>query len=120
MQAATLLVNTGPLYEDEGITTDQNWLRSLQASVDDKTQSDADKSTPNIPDDHWSEDEAEIPAGTTDSMLTTSDFASNSEKQEIYNFPPGEGNKPLSVFTDQSSEEMAYLLDKKGLMTKNG
>ena len=28
--------------------------------------------------------------------------------QEIYNFAPGEGNKPLSVFRDQLSEEMAY------------
>ena len=29
MQAAALLVNTSPLYEGEGITIDQNWLRSL-------------------------------------------------------------------------------------------
>ena len=41
-------------------------------------------------------------------MLTTSDFVSDNEKQEIYNFAPGEGNKPLSVFRDQLSEEMAY------------
>ena len=114
MQAAAWLVNTSPLYEDEGITIDPNWLTSLQLSVDEtcgsiETQSDAcDKTTPNIPEDQWSEDEAEIPAGTTDSMLTTSDFVSDNEKQEIYNFAPGEGNKPLSVFRDQFSEEMAY------------
>ena len=41
-------------------------------------------------------------------MLTMSDFVSDNEKQEIYNFAPGEGNKPLSVFRDQFSEEMAY------------
>ena len=40
-------------------------------------------------------------------MLTTSDFVSDNEKQEIYNFAPGEGNKP-SVFRDQFSEETAY------------
>ena len=74
-----------------------------------ETQNDADdESTSNTPDDQWSEDEAEIPAGTTDSMLTISDFVSDNEKQEIYNFAPGEGNKPLSVFRDQFSEEMAY------------
>ena len=33
---------------------------------------------------------------------------SDNEKQEIYNFAPGEGNKPLSVFRDQFSKEMAY------------
>ena len=114
MQAAAWLVNTSPLYEGQGVSIDQNWLRSLPLSVNEtcdaiETQNDAnDQSTSNIPDDQWSEDEAEIPAGTTDSMLTTSDFVSDNEKQEIYNFAPGEGNKPLSVFRDQFSEEMAY------------
>ena len=80
MQAAAWLVNTSPLYEDKGITIDQNWLRSLPVSAVEtcgsiETQNDADKeTTSNIPDDQWSEDEAEIPAGTTDSMLTTSDL----------------------------------------------
>ena len=114
MQAAAWLVNTSPLYEGQGITIDQNWLRSLPVSADEtcdsiETQNDADdETTSNVPDDQWSEDEAEIPAGTTDSMLTASDFVSDNEKQEIYNFAPGEGNKPLSVFRDQFSEEMAY------------
>ena len=46
-----------------------------------ETQNDADdESTSNTPDDQWSEDEAEIPAGTTDSMLTISDFVSDNEK----------------------------------------
>ena len=114
MQAAVWLVNTSPLYEGQGITVDQNWLTSLPVSVDEtcdsiETQNDADdESTSNISDDQWSEDQAEIPAGTTDTMLTTSDFVSDNEKKEIYNFAPGEGNKPLSVFRDQFSEEMAY------------
>ena len=33
---------------------------------------------------------------------------SNQERQHIYNFAPGEGSKPLSVFRDQYSEELAY------------
>ena len=60
------------------------------------------------PEDDWSEDEAEIPAGVTDSMLTPPDFVNDSERQEIYNFAPAEGNKPLSIFRDQHSEEMAF------------
>ena len=40
-------------------------------------------------------------------MLTPPDFVDDSEKQEIYNFAPAEGNRPLSLFRDQYSEEMA-------------
>ena len=78
MQAAAWLVNTSPLYKGEGITIDKNWLRSLPVTADEtsdtiETQNDADdESTSNTPGDQWSEDEAEIPEGTTDSMLTIS------------------------------------------------
>ena len=46
MQAAAWFVNTSPLYEGQGITIDQNWLRSLPLSVNEtcdaiETQNDA-------------------------------------------------------------------------------
>jgi hypothetical protein len=28
--------------------------------------------------------------------------------KEIYNFAPGEGNRPLNIFKDQYSEEITY------------
>ena len=102
MQAAAWLTSSSRLYQDEGITIDENWLRSLQDSVNGATNStetsnDEDhQTTSNSPDDEWTEDEAEIPAGVTDSMLTPPDFVNDSERQEIYNFAPGEGNSPLS------------------------
>ena len=34
MQAAAWLVNTSPLYQDQGITIDENWLREVQNSLD--------------------------------------------------------------------------------------
>ena len=58
--------------------------------------------------DEWSEDEAEIPAGVTDTMLTKTDFIEDSETKYILSVAPGEGNKPLSIFRDQYSEELAY------------
>ena len=58
--------------------------------------------------DEWSEDEAEIPAGVTDTMLTKTDFIEDNETRNILNVAPGEGNKPLSIFRDQHSEELAY------------
>jgi hypothetical protein len=41
-------------------------------------------------------------------MLTAPDFVDDNERQSIYNFAPAEGNRPLSIFRDQYSEEMAY------------
>ena len=58
--------------------------------------------------DEWSEDEAEIPAGVTDTMLRKTDFIEDSETKYILSVAPGEGNKPLGIFRDQYSEELAY------------
>ena len=58
--------------------------------------------------DNWSEDEEEIPAGVTDTMLTSTDFLEDSERQVILNVAPAEGNRPLSIFRDECCEELAY------------
>ena len=114
MQAAAWLVNTSTLYQDQGITIDENWLREVQNSLDEANISsaipnDTDSQTvENSVEDECSEDKTEIPAGVTDTMLTPPDYVDNSERQQIYNIAPGEGNTPLSVFRDQYSEEMAY------------
>ncbi|CAB4013450.1 Hypothetical predicted protein [Paramuricea clavata] len=41
-------------------------------------------------------------------MLTSPDFLDDNERQHIYNVAPAEGSRPLSLFRDQFSEEMAY------------
>ena len=51
-------------------------------------------------DDGWTEVDAEIPAGITDTMLTAADFLEDSERAQIYSIAPGEGNRPLSLFRD--------------------
>ena len=53
--------------------------------------------------DQWSEDEAEIPAGVTDTMLTSTDFVEDNGSQCILSVAPGEGKKPGSIFQDQYS-----------------
>ena len=120
LQAAHWLANNSTLYKEQGITLDENWENSfdqIYVTGEDRTQSlDGDILSSDInskfmsgdSDDDWSEDEAEIPAGVTDRMLTATDFLNDSERQHIYNFAPGEGNKPLSLFRDQHSEELAY------------
>ena len=41
-------------------------------------------------------------------MLTSTDFVVDNEWQYILNLAPAEGSRPLSVFRDKFSEEMAY------------
>ena len=111
MQAAAWLVNTSALYQEQGITLDESWMTTIEpetvsSDLENRNLNASDDQT-NLEDD-WSEDEAEIPAGITDSMLTAPDFVDDNERQSIYNFAPAEGNRPLSIFRDQYSEEMAY------------
>ena len=58
--------------------------------------------------DDWTEDDAEIPVGVTDTMLTATDFLEDNERAQVYNIAPGEGSVPLSIFRDKCSEELAY------------
>ena len=58
--------------------------------------------------DEWSENETESPAGVADTMLTSTEFVEDNERQYILNLAPAEGSRPLSVFRDKFSEEMAY------------
>ena len=55
-----------------------------------------------------SEDEAETPAGVTDTMLMSTDFLEDNECQNILNVASAEGNRLLSIFGDKYSEELAY------------
>lgn len=58
--------------------------------------------------DDWTEDDVEIPAGVTDTMLTANDFLEDGERLQIYSIAPGEGSVPLSIFRDWYSDELAY------------
>ena len=41
-------------------------------------------------------------------MLTTANFVENDEQQHVLNVAPAEGSRPLSIFHDKYSEELAY------------
>ena len=95
----------------KAITLDQTWATNFQpetGSNNDSNQNENNSDNSGSTEDECSEDEAEIPAGVTDSMLTPSNFVDDTKRQEIYNFAPAEGGRPLSIFRDQYSEEMAY------------
>ena len=118
-EGAQWLVSNGDLYKEEGITFNDSWLEgrsnvslandsdefseSLEnvesnvankdCSTDCQTQQTSSDSTDD--EDEWSEDEVEIPAGVTDTMLTAPDFVTDNERQYILNIAPGEGNIPI-------------------------
>jgi hypothetical protein len=98
-EAAKWLVNNGNLYKDEGITFNDTWLEdnsNTRMVFDDSDNDQTSEGSENVvdcnaeslkcdtecktqqlsacdDDEHWSEDEAEIPAGITDTMLTSPD-----------------------------------------------
>ena len=119
LQAANWLASSSTLYQEHGIAFNPDWEINFDQSNEPNEQigdmgeaSDTQNLSKNtfekLTDDEFSEDEAEIPAGVTDSMLTPPDFVDDSERQHIPNVAPGEGNRPLSVFKDKYSEELAY------------
>ena len=118
LQAANWLASNSTLYQDQGITFNPEWeinfdqSNELNEQIDDTSETIDSQNTNNDiladQDDQFSEDEAEIPAGVTDSMLTPPDFVDDSEREHILNVAPGEGTRPLSVFKDKYAEELAY------------
>jgi hypothetical protein len=59
--------------------------------------------------DRWSEvDDEELMSGQADTLLTTQDFIEPGDRDLLYNFAPGEGSVPVSVFLEKDSEELAF------------
>ena len=127
LQAANWLAANSNLYREHGISFSEDMIARCNITLQNETESEdtsqascdeqisdtcnaersAGKETSEIHDD-WSEVDAEIPAGVTDTMLTATDFLGDDERQQIYNIAPGEGSVPLSIFRDKYSEELAY------------
>ena len=116
LQAANWLASNSTLYQEQGITFNRDWeinfdqTNEFNEKIIDTNENTDNENLSNFTDenDEFSENEAEIPAGVTDSMLTPPDFVGDNEREHILNVAPGEGNRPLSVFKDKYSEELAY------------
>ena len=110
------MASNSTLYQEQGITFNPDWEINFDQTnhfnekiIDTNENTDNDNlSNFTDEDDEFSKEEAEIPAGVTDSMLTPPDFVDDNERKHILNVSPGEGNRPLSVFKDKYSEELAY------------
>ena len=115
LQAANWLAANSNLYREHGISFSEDRIARCNITSQNETESEdtsqascneqisdtcnaertAGKEISEIHDD-WTEVDAEIPAGVTDTMLTATDFLGDDERQQIYNIAPGEGSVPLS------------------------
>lgn len=135
IQAASWLMENSDLYKEEGIVVNRDWQSSVldnapgsdqdepenQSSKDDNNiitencennanENELSCSENNDNNNNWIEDEDEITAGVTDTMLTDPDFLDDIEQENILNVAPAEGPNPLSIFRDKHSEELALFL----------
>ena len=123
VQAVHWLTSNSGLYQDEGVALNADWIIDFNGEILETESSESachqqyvtdeqncnNVASHNLDDeDEWSEDEVEVPAGVTDTMLTVTDFLEDNEHQNILNVAPAEGNRPLSIFRDKHSEELAY------------
>lgn len=101
VQAANWLINNSSLYRQEGITLNQDWglqytANGLLDDINTENQSEQlheiensdscnkqNGNDGNISDDQWTEDEAETPAGVTDTMLAITHYFEDSQPQYI-------------------------------------
>ena len=59
-------------------------------------------------DDCWSETGEEVNAGSLDTLLTDPTFLEDNERALKYVLAPGQGQRPMSIFQDQYSEELCF------------
>ena len=130
IEAALWIIRNRELYRDEGVTFNESWIANYQHELSQQENENilTDITTNTIVINNTeiaevtsfnencfvensgecSENEVEMPPGVSDTMLTPTDFLDDDSRDKILNVAPGEGNKPLSIFQDKYSEEMAY------------
>ena len=116
LEAANWLATNSILYREQGISFSTDRATSYSTNLLQNENKTDDISRPNeqisgsedINElDYWTEDDAEIPVGVTDTMLTATDFLEDNERAQIYNIAPGEGSVPLSIFRDKYSVSLS-------------
>ena len=97
-------MHNSDLYKEASIQVDQSWLEEVLVGTASEDNNDENHDQNRIDeDDNFSEvDESEIPSGQLDTLLDQTDMA------KILTFAPGEGQRPLSLYSDPDSEFIAF------------
>ena len=131
-QVGQYLVQNGELFKKEKISFNPQSLNLLQCEVQTPELQSSSVDTQvcppnphsNIPDntDSWNEveDNETERAGIYDTIFTSPDFVEPEERasvygnidrgecDQVYSFAPAESSKPISIFLDKHSEELAF------------
>jgi hypothetical protein len=95
------LVSSSPVLENE-----KDKVNNKQHDFENRSKDFiSSKTSDNNSDDNWCEIE-ERPAPVMDTLLVEPDTVQDSEL--VFNFAPGEDNKPLGLFTDKDSEYLSF------------
>ena len=114
----------GELFKHEQIEFSDSHLETVQSEQadilsqvaatenNDNNQSENNQSVDNVhqDEDNWDEiiDSHDERAGIFDTLFTSPEFVEDTERSAVYSFSPAEKNKPISIFVDKYSEELAY------------
>eukprot|EP00918_Siedleckia_nematoides_P006748 GHVU01014710.1.p1 GENE.GHVU01014710.1~~GHVU01014710.1.p1 ORF type:complete len:157 (+),score=27.23 GHVU01014710.1:167-637(+) len=100
MDAIDWLVNNSSLYKEEGISVDENWVKThRQEEAHETTNCEQIEEGDS---DEWEEDNDNNNCGSLDSLLQPEDVLQ--EGRNILSVAPAEGNSPLSIFIDKNAE----------------
>ena len=131
LEAATFLVESSEIFQNEGIqvagnydestlNTDREWSEFLGKSTLETSKqmsndlnlnnNDANVEVTATEDDNDTDDEwceqTEKPSGVMDTLLQQPDMSQDADK--IISFAPGEGNRPIGVFMDNDAEYLSF------------
>ena len=104
------LVRNSELYKSAGIHVDEKWVNEISQDNDTAEHNEDERETVNNEDsDHFSEiDETENRVGKTDTLLDEIPDETDIGQETEYIFAPGEGQKPVGLYSDPDAEYLSF------------
>ena len=106
------LMNKSELYKSSGIEIDENWVNEIKdtmATMLSAGNEENDASNEDDNSDHFNEIvDSDLQVGNTDTLLDEIEDEGNPKYDTEYVFAPGEGQKPLALYTDPDAEYLSF------------
>ncbi|XP_062602358.1 uncharacterized protein LOC134264070, partial [Saccostrea cucullata] len=110
------LLNNSDFYKNANINVDDSWFQEITSSANEivqelvQTQARRDQSTGNLETDEDDDDDeyCEVDGVGRDGNCDTLLDDASQDMNQIYTFAPGEGQRPLSLYQDQTAEYLSF------------
>ncbi|XP_062567926.1 uncharacterized protein LOC134230168 [Saccostrea cucullata] len=110
------LLNNSDFYKNANINVDDSWFQEITSSANEivqelvQTQAKRDQSTGNLETDEDDDDDeyCEVDGVGRDGNCDTLLDDASQDMNQIYTFAPGEGQRPLSLYQDQTAEYLSF------------